>query len=92
MDERPVERETVVVDTGSRGGGGGAIAAILVILVLAVLAFLFFGGYFGRGLDKGDINVNVALPQVNLPPIHVDNPAPAQPQQQEQPATNQSGK
>jgi len=45
MDERPVERETVVVDTGSRGGGG-AIVAVLVVLVLGVLAFLFFSGYF----------------------------------------------
>ncbi len=89
MDEGPVERETVVVNSGSRGGGG-AIVAVLVVLVLAVLAFLFFGGYLGR-TDKSDINVNVDLPQVNLPPIHVDNPAPAQPQQQ-QPATNQSGK
>ena len=94
MDEGPVERETVVVDTGSRGGGG-AIVAIIVVLVLAVLAFLFFGGYLG-GTDKGDVNVNVglpnvnvSLPQVNLPPAHVDTPAPAQPQQ---PATNQSGK
>ena len=90
MDEGPVERETVVVNSGSRGGGG-AIVAVLVVLVLAVLAFLFFGGYLGSASKKGDINVNVDLPQVNLPPIHVDNPAPAQPQQQ-QPATNQSGK
>jgi len=92
MDEGPVERETVVVDTGSRGGGGGAIVAIVVVLALAVLAFLFFGGYLG-GANKGDINVNVALPEVNLPPIHVDNPTTTQPSQpQQQPATNQSGK
>jgi hypothetical protein len=91
MDERPVERETVVVDGGSRGGGG-AIVAIVVVLILAILAFLFFSGYLGGRANKGDINVNVGLPQVNLPPIHVDNPAPAQPQQQQQPATNQSGK
>lgn len=86
MDEGPVERETVVVDSGGRGGGGGAIVAMLVILVLGVLAFLYFGGYFGGRADKG-VNVNVNLPQVNLPPVHIDNPAPAQ-----QPATNQSGK
>ena len=94
MDERPVDRETVVVDSGSRGGGG-AIVAIVVVLILAVLAFLFFSGYLG-GRGKGDINVNVDLPQVNLPPIHVDNPAPPpaqqQPAQPQQPATNQSGK
>jgi hypothetical protein len=89
MDERPVEREIVVVDSGSRGGGG-AIVAILVVLVLAVLAFLFFGGYFGSGANKGDINVNVTVPKVELPEIHIDNPAPAQ--QQQQPAANQSGK
>ena len=86
MDERPVERETVVVDTGSRGGGGG-ILAILVVLVLVVLAFLYFGGYFGGSGHRNDVNVNVNLPKVELPPVHIDNPAPSQ-----QPATNQSGK
>ena len=90
MDEGPVERETVVVNSGSRGGGG-AIVAIVVVLVLAVLAFLFFGGYLGRTGDKG-VNVNVDLPQVNLPPVHIDNPAPPQQQPAQQPATNQSGK
>jgi hypothetical protein len=89
-DEAPVQRETVVVDTGSRGGGG-AIVAILVVLVLGVLAFLFFSGYLGSGANKGDINVNVSMPKVELPDIRIDNPAPAQ-QQQEQPAANQSGK
>jgi hypothetical protein len=91
MDEGPVERETVVVDSGSRGGGG-AILAILVVLVLGILAFLFFGGYFDGRANKGDVNVNLNLPQVNLPPVHIDNPAPAQPQQSQPPATNQSGK
>ena len=90
-----VERETVVVDNGSRGGGG-AIAAVLVILVLGVLAFLFFGGYFGRTAGKNDVNVNVALPnvnlslpQVNLPPVQVDTPSPPR---HEQPTANQAGK
>lgn len=88
MSEGPAERETVVVDSGSRGGGVGAIAAILVILVLGILAFLFFGGYFGNA-NKGDMNVNVNLPEVNLPPVHVDNPAPTQ---QAPATTNQSGR
>jgi len=90
-NQTPVQRETVVVDTGSRGGGG-AIIAILVVLVLGILAFLFFGGYIG-GANKGDVNVNVALPQVELPDIRIDNPAQPQQQQQQQPAAaNQSGK
>ena len=91
-DERPVERETVVVDSGRSGGGGSAIAAILVILVIAVLAFLFFGGYLQKAADDTDININVGTPKIELPDIRIDNPAPAQPQQQQQPATNQSGK
>jgi len=95
MADPELERETVVVDNGSRGGGGGAIVAILVILVLGILAFLFFGGYLGGTAGKHDTNVNVtlpnvnvSLPQVNLPPVHVDNPAPAR---RQEPATNQSG-
>jgi hypothetical protein len=94
MEDRPVERETVeretvVVDTGSRSGGGGAIAAILVVLVLGILAFLFFGGYLQKAVDGTDINVNVA-PKIELPDIRIDNP-PAPAQQPAQPA-NQSGK
>jgi hypothetical protein len=91
-DDRPIERETVVVDTGrSGGGGGGAIAAILVILVIAVLAFLFFSGYLQKAADGTDININVATPKIELPDVRIDNPAPAAPQEPQQPA-NQSGK
>jgi len=78
MDERPVERETVVVSSG-RSGGGGAIAAILVVLVIAVLAFLFFGGYLQRAAEKTDINVNVETPKIELPDIHVQTPPAQQP-------------
>ena len=78
--------------TAAAGAAGGAILAILVVLVLGILAFLFFGGYFDGRANKGDVNVNLNLPQVNLPPVHIDNPAPAQPQQSQPPATNQSGK
>lgn len=83
MDERPVERETVVVDrSGGRSGGGGAIAAILVILVIAVLAFLFFGGYLQRAANETNISVDVAAPKVELPDVRIETP-PAQPQQQQ---------
>jgi hypothetical protein len=81
MDEREVERETVVVDTGrGDGGGGGAIVAVLVILVLGVLAFLFFGGYLQRAADDVDVNVNVAAPKIELPDVKSETPpARAQP-------------
>ena len=88
MDERPVERETVVVASGDRGGGsGGAIAAILVILVIAVLAFLYFGGYLQRAADETNINVGVEAPKIELPDVHIETPPvvqeqPAQPQTQ----------
>ena len=89
MDERPVERETVVVESGGdRGGGGGAVAAILVVLVIAVLAFLFFGGYLQRAADETNINVDVQAPKVELPDVKIETP-PAQPQQQ-QPANSNS--
>ena len=82
MEDRDVERETVVVSSGGRdGGSGGAIAAILVILVIAVLAFLYFGGYLQRAADQTDINVNVAAPKIELPDIKIETPPPAQQQQ-----------
>lgn len=86
-DDRPVERETVVVSS-DRGGGGGAIAAILVILVIAVLAFFYFGGYLQRAADKTDINVNVAAPKIELPDVRIET-APAQQQQQPADANKQ---
>jgi len=86
MEDREVERETVVVSSGRDGGGGGAIAAILVILVIAVLAFLYFGGYLQRAADQTDINVNVAAPKIELPDIKIETPPAAQQQQQQQPA------
>jgi hypothetical protein len=90
-DDRPIERETVVVDTGRSGGGGGAIAAILVILVIAVLAFLFFSGYLQKAADDTNINVNVGTPKIELPDIRIENP-PAAPAPAPAPApANQTG-
>jgi len=81
MEDREVERETVVVTGGRGGGGGGAIAGILVILVIAVLAFLYFSGYLQRAADKTDINVNVTAPKIELPDVRIETPPPAQQQQ-----------
>jgi hypothetical protein len=75
-DQRPVERETTVIQTGERSGGGGAVAAIVALVVLAVIAFLFFGGYLERAADEVDVNVNVETPKVELPDVTIETPPP----------------
>lgn len=86
MDEedRPVTRETTVINTGGGGGGGGTIVALLVLVVIAIGAFLFFGGYIGSAADDLDVNVNVEAPKVELPDVTIETPpapkeAPAEP-------------
>jgi hypothetical protein len=86
MDEedRPVTRETTVINTGGdRGGGGGTIVALLVLAVIAIGAFLFFGGYLQSAADDLDVNVNVAAPKVELPDIKIETPPAAAPARQE---------
>ena len=70
-DQRPIERETTVINTGGGGGGGGTIALVLVVLVLGVLAFLYFSGSLGGKADGTDINVNVDLPKVEIPKVEM---------------------
>ena len=79
--ERPVERETTIIQTGERnGGGGGVVAAVVALFVLGALAFFFFGGYFEKAADEMDVNVNVEAPNVELPDINIEPPsAPSQP-------------
>ena len=69
--ERPVTRETTVINTGERRGGGGSLIAIVLLLIVATLAFLYFGGYLQRAANKADVNINVS-PKINLPDINVD--------------------
>lgn len=73
--ERPIERETTIIQTGERSGGGGAIAAVVALVVIAVIAFLFFGGYFQKAADEVDVNVNVAAPKVELPDVDINLPS-----------------
>jgi hypothetical protein len=88
-DERPVTRETTVINAGGGGGGGGMIAIIALLVLLIAGAVLYFGGYLGRSANKTDVNVNVSLPKVELPDVHIGNDRSPPPPQ---PATNQSGK
>ena len=72
----PDTRETTVIQTGERnGGGGGVIVGLVALLVIGAIAFFFFGGYFDRAVDKGDVNVNVAAPNIELPDVQVTPPA-----------------
>lgn len=79
--ERPVDRETTIIQTGERnGGGGGVVAAIVALFVLGALAFFFFGGYFEKAADEMNVNVNVEAPNVELPDINIEPPSqPSQP-------------
>lgn len=94
--DRPTRHETTVINTGESGGGGGIVAILVVIVIIGLAMFLYFGGYLRHVADKTDVNVNVAVPKVQLPDIHIDThpnqPSNAQPAQPSQPATNQSGK
>jgi hypothetical protein len=79
--ERDTERTTVVTsDRGSRGGAG-IILALAVILI--IVALLFFAGVFDRG-DEPELNVtvnspdvNVIVPETQLPPLTVPQTQPA---------------
>ena len=87
---------TTVIKTGERGGGAGMVAVLVVVVILALALFLYFGGYLRHVADRTDVDVNVSVPKVELPDIHIDThpnqPATSQPPANNQPATNQSGK
>ncbi|MDQ8755105.1 hypothetical protein RCO27_02580 [Sphingosinicella sp. LHD-64] len=78
-DERPIERETTIVQTGNGGGGSGVIIAIVFLFLVGAIAFFFFGGYFEGETDKVDVSVNVVTPKIDLPDIRIEPPQQAQP-------------
>lgn len=66
--EPVVERHTTVVTSGDGGGGGGTLLAVVLLVAALVVLFLLFG----RGLlssEGTDINVNVDVPEVDLPKV-----------------------
>ncbi len=75
VPEEPVveqHRTTVINTGGERGSGGVTVLAVVLLIALLVVLFLLFG----RGLLSSrstDINVNVDVPDVELP--KVDPPA-----------------
>ena len=46
-----------------------------LLYLVSITAFFFLGGYFDRAIDKGDINVNVAAPNIELPDVQITPPA-----------------
>ncbi len=79
--ERPVERETTIIQTGERrGGGSGLIIAVVLVAILAALAFVYFSGGLRRAAEETNINVNVGSPELKLPDIDITRPsAPSEP-------------
>lgn len=73
--ERPIERETTVIQTGGSGGGSGVIVAIVLIFLVGAVAFFFFGGYFEKAADDVNVNVNIETPKVELPDVRIETPA-----------------
>ena len=63
VEEREVERTTVVHTEGRRGGGGG-IAVLVVILLIAFLLFVFRNEIFGAAeqVEKVDVDVTTEAP------------------------------
>ncbi|WP_127753666.1 MULTISPECIES: hypothetical protein [unclassified Devosia] len=64
MDIR--ERETVVVDRGSRGGGSGLLIGIIVALALLAIGYLVFFNNNGGG--GGTVDVDVPAVSVDVVP------------------------
>lgn len=86
--ERPIERETTIIQTGERSGGSGVIIAIVLLAIVAALAFVYFSGGLRRAAEDVNVNVNVGSPELKLPDINITPPtAPAEPAQ----PSNKSG-
>ena len=80
--ERPIERETTIIQTGERGGGARLIIAIVLLAIVGALAFVYFSGGLRRAAEEVNVNVNVGSPELKLPDINITPPtAPSEPAQ-----------
>lgn len=69
--DREIDRTTIIQSDGDRGGSSGAIVALVALLVIGVLLFLLFGRGLTGGGDEGDVNVNVAAPEISVPDVEL---------------------
>lgn len=67
---RETDRTTIIQSDGDRGGGG-VVLALVALLVLGAILFLLFGGGLGGNGDEGDVNVNVAAPEITVPDVEM---------------------
>ncbi len=58
-----------------RGGSGWFVAGLLVVALLIGAFFLFGGGLSSMESGVGDTNINVKVPDVNLPDVKVETPS-----------------
>ena len=62
----PVERETIITESG--GGGASIIGGIIFAVVLVLLGLWFFGAFDGAGNSIDAPAVNVEVPPVEITP------------------------
>jgi hypothetical protein len=71
---RETERTTVVTTDGGGRGGGGILIAVVLIVALLVLLFILFGGGLNKAADEVGLNVDVDMPQAEMPDIDINVP------------------
>lgn len=69
--DREIDRTTIIQTDRDRGGSSGAVVALVALLVIGMLLFLLFGGGLGGGGEEGDVNVNVAAPEISVPDVEL---------------------
>ncbi|WP_157959746.1 hypothetical protein [Devosia submarina] len=63
----PVDRETVIVDRGSRSSAGSIIIGLVVAFALLAIAYLVFFNNDGGG-SSGTLDVDVPAVSVDVAP------------------------
>ena len=62
----PVDRETVIVDRGSRSSAGSIIIGLIVAIALIAIAYLVF--FANNGGGGGTVDVDVPAVSVDVAP------------------------
>ena len=88
MDDRHIDRESVVIERGSGAGMGVVLGVILaIVLAMAIMWFMFGANMFGAAtgdsrsnpMNGPDINITVPNPDINVTVPNQQPAGPAQP-------------